>query len=195
MKRLAKRLAVLTTSVLLPCAAAHAAPYAVPFTGGGYDEARVVRSEPLYETVSYPVPRRVCRDERVERGGDYAVTRPVLGAVIGGAIGNAVGHHKENKRVGTVVGALLGAAIGHDISRRESDRDGGYEDVRQVCHEERDYRQERRVTGYNVTYRYAGETYTTQMRRDPGARLRVRVNVTPVDEDDGHDEYARVDDR
>ena len=186
MKRLVnpmtKRLALLITGALLPCVAAQAV--------AGYDQAQVVRTTPLYETVRYAVPRRVCHDERVERStGGYSVTGPVLGALIGAGIGSAVGHHKDHKHVGTAVGAVLGAAIGHDVSRRNSERGTRYDDeLTQVCREEQDYRQEQRITGYNVTYRYAGETYTTQMSRDPGRTLRVRVDVAPVDDDNYRDE-------
>ena len=41
--------------------------------------------------------------------------------------------------------------------------------------------EEERLAGYSVTYVYAGETYTTRRRRDPGDSIRVRVSVRPVD--------------
>lgn len=162
----------------------------VPATAMGattYDRARVVDVEPLYETVSYDVPVEQCRQERVRyskpRQQHASATGPLLGALIGGAIGNAVGHEKRNKQVGTVVGALLGGSIGADISRRNHSQHGstvryGTEQICNVMHE---VREEERLAGYNVTYVYAGETYTTRMRRDPGDSIRVRVSVRPVD--------------
>lgn len=151
---------------------------------GVYDEARVVNVEPLYERVSYSVPTEVCREEQVSyqaqrrRGG---ITAPIVGAVIGGAIGNAVGHHKRNRQVGTAVGALLGGSIGADVARnrRASEGEVRYRNE-QVCHTEREIREEERAAGYRVTYAYAGQTHTTRMNRDPGPTLRVRVNVTPA---------------
>lgn len=151
---------------------------------GVYDEARVVNVEPLFERVSYSVPLEVCREEQVSyhaqrrRGG---VTAPILGAVIGGAIGNAVGHHKRNRQVGTAVGALLGGSIGADIARNRRAPEGTtrYRNE-QVCHTEREVREEERADGFRVTYAYAGQTHTTKMNRDPGPTLRVRVNVTPA---------------
>lgn len=154
---------------------------------GVYDEAKVVNVEPLYERVSYSVPTEVCREEQVSyqaqrpqrrRGG---ATAPILGAVIGGAIGNAVGHHKRNRQVGTAVGALLGGSIGADIARNRRAPEGErrYRNE-QVCHTEREIREEERAAGYRVTYAYAGQTHTTRMNRDPGPTLRVRVNVTPA---------------
>ncbi len=151
---------------------------------GVFDEAKVVHVEPLYERVSYSVPTEVCREEQVSyqaqrrRGG---ATAPILGAVIGGAIGNAVGHHKRNRQVGTAVGALLGGSIGADIARNRRAPEGErrYRNE-QVCHTEREIREEERAAGYRVTYAYAGQTHTTRMNRDPGPTLRVRVNVTPA---------------
>lgn len=151
----------------------------------GFAQADVIRVDPQYETVRREVPREVCRTEDVPRPrSQYSVTSPVLGAVIGGALGNAVGHGDRNKKVGAVIGALLGGAVGHDIARREQVRDGGYDyERRDACRVETSYEEDEQLTGYEVTYRYGGETYTTFMDRDPGPRLRVRVDVTPVEGD------------
>ena len=37
----------------------------------------------------------------------------------------------------------------------------------------------RNASAYDVTYEYAGRTYTTRTSYDPGDRIRVRGNVTP----------------
>lgn len=156
---------------------------AVAFAGTSYDHAKVVGVDPIYETVRIAVPREECFDERVAYGGrrHQSSTAPIFGAIIGGAIGNAVGHHKRNKQVGTVVGALLGGSIGADIAYQNRHR---HEPVRyrteQVCQMVDEMHEEQRLAGYRVRYRYAGETYSTRMDRDPGDRLRVRVRVTPA---------------
>lgn len=149
-----------------------------------YQYAEVVASDPIYESVSYTVPVEQCRQETVAYRDEpraRSATGPILGAIIGGAIGNAVGHHKTNKRVGTAVGAILGGTIGADIERKRSYAGTpvryGTEEVCDVVHE-RHFEQQ--LSGYRVTYRYGGETYSTTMDRDPGSSLRVRVNVTPV---------------
>ncbi|MDH3644616.1 MAG: glycine zipper 2TM domain-containing protein [Gammaproteobacteria bacterium] len=155
------------------------------YDGGHYDRAKVVAVEPLYETVTYDVPREQCYVERApsryEGRHGRSATAPIVGAIIGGALGNAVGHKKRNKQVGTVVGAILGGSIGADIRRRNH---GNYQHVsyrdQQVCRVVSDTREEERLLGYRVTYRYAGETYTTRMDRDPGPSLRVRVRVSPA---------------
>ncbi len=162
---------------------------AAAVAGTSYDRADVVAVEPLYETVSYEVPREQCHVQRTaypryRHVAHRSATAPIVGAIIGGAIGNAVGHKKRNKQVGTAVGAILGGTIGADIARanrRHHDAYGeyGYRDE-EVCRTISDWRTEERVAGYRVTYRYGGATYTTRMDRDPGPSLPVRVHVTPA---------------
>ncbi len=148
----------------------------------GYQYARVLSSEPVYETVAYSVPVEECRDETVayHESRGRSATPPILGAIIGGALGNAVGHKKRNKQVGTVVGAVLGGSIGADVARRNRRHDDVRYTTREVCSVRHEDRREERLAGYLVTYRYGGETYTTEMDHDPGSRLRVRVSVSPV---------------
>jgi uncharacterized protein YcfJ len=148
-----------------------------------YQYAKVLASDPIYETVSYSVPVEQCRDETVayHEAGGRSATGPILGAIIGGALGNAVGHKKRNKQVGTAVGAILGGSIGADVARRQrSYGENVRYSTREVCSVRHEQRYEERLAGYRVTYRYGGETYTTDMDRDPGSSLRVQVRVTPV---------------
>ncbi|NIP15173.1 MAG: glycine zipper 2TM domain-containing protein [Pseudomonadales bacterium] len=149
-----------------------------------YDRARVVSVEPLYETVSYEVPREECRIEEVRharQASQRSYTVPIVGAIVGGAIGNAVGHKKRNKQIGTVVGAVLGGSIGADIARHRHVHGHRREySMERVCRTVSDWHEEQRLLGYRVTYRYAGETYVTRMEEDPGPSLPVRVRVTPV---------------
>lgn len=42
-------------------------------------------------------------------------------------------------------------------------------------------REERRINGYEVEYRYKGELYLSRMDVDPGNKLRIRVTVAPAD--------------
>jgi len=160
----------------------------------GY-EARVVDVNPVYETVRYSVPREECTQERVPvyNGDSYrkqrshSATPGIVGAIIGGALGNAVGHNKTNKRVGLAVGALLGGVIGNDIAKKNQRY--GHDDYRrnerryttqEVCTVHENWQSEQRAAGYDVSYLYAGETYTTRMDSRPGDTIRVNVRVTPV---------------
>jgi uncharacterized protein YcfJ len=39
---------------------------------------------------------------------------------------------------------------------------------------------QQRVTGYQVTYDYRGQQFSTVLPQDPGPTLQVRVSVDPV---------------
>lgn len=151
-----------------------------------YEEARVLRADPVYRTVSYSVPAERCHDEEVayyepERRG--SATPTILGAVIGGALGNAVGHHKGNKRIGTAVGAVLGGSIGNDIGRRAWANQAGVAryGTERVCQSVNEIREEEELAGYDVEYAWGGQVYRTQTRNHPGETLRVRVDVAPAE--------------
>ncbi len=151
-----------------------------------YDEAQVLRADPVYRTVSYNVPTEQCHDEEVtyyepERRG--SATPTILGAVIGGALGNAVGHHKGNKRIGTAVGAVLGGTIGNDIGRRARANQGGASryGTERVCQSVNEVREQEELAGYDVEYAFGGQVYRTQTRNHPGDTLRVRVDVVPAE--------------
>lgn len=151
-----------------------------------YDEATVLSSTPVYRTVETSTPSRECWQEEVvrqrhARGGYDSATPNILGAVIGGAIGNAVGSRKRNKQVGTVVGAILGGSIARDIEYgNRRGRADEYIDVVERCRTVHNVYQEERLIGYDVRYRYNGVEQVTRMQHDPGATVKVRVNVEPV---------------
>lgn len=147
-----------------------------------YEFGTVLESHPIMEISRHQEPRQQCWDEAVEyqERRHQSATGTILGGIIGAAIGNKVGHSRSNKRVGAVAGAVLGASIGNDISRKG--RHGhSYQAVEQRCRTVYDVVEEERVVGYNVKYRYAGHTYTTETTKDPGSSLRLRVSVEPVE--------------
>ena len=147
-----------------------------------YADAPVTGVEPIVETVAHVAPKEHCWfEDAPERVARRSATTPLVGALIGGAIGNAMGHKKRNKQVGAVVGALLGGSIATDIHREGERRVVSNRRLRrQVCEvvDETTYRRE--VTGYLVTYEYAGQTYQARMSRRPGDYVRVRVTVRPA---------------
>jgi len=115
---------------------------------------------------------RIWYEGRRDRGTGGAV----LGAIIGGALGNQVGKG-DGRKAATVAGAVIGGSIGHNQATR-GDR---YEGVERRCRIIEDYREERRLVGYDVEYRYRGEVYMSRLDYDPGDKLRVRVSVAPAD--------------
>lgn len=152
-----------------------------------YEEAPVIDSRPIYQTVEISRPERHCWQEEVarteykDRGGRRSRTPDLLGGLIGGAIGNELGHNKSNQRVGAVVGALLGASIARDVSDSHRPRDSvTFFDTVERCEVVDRWSSEDRLVGYDVTYSYNGYEHTIRMPRDPGHTLRLRVDVEPV---------------
>ena len=150
-----------------------------------YDYARVLSSEPIYETFEHRIPQESCwietvREERPKRGRSHTPT--IVGGIIGGAIGNAVGSGDKNKKIGAVVGSVLGMSIGSDISRKHGrdNIDIQYRDVER-CETHYNIQRESKLTGYDVTYKYRGNIYTTSMSNEPGKRIKVAVSVQPID--------------
>ncbi|HLT63331.1 MAG TPA: glycine zipper 2TM domain-containing protein [Pseudohongiella sp.] len=148
-----------------------------------YVYAEVVDSRPIYQAVTVASPAEQCWQEevRVRESGHSASNTPViLSTIIGGALGNAVGHNKSNKRVGTVVGAVLGHTVGRDIVRANSHPEPVRYQTVQHCEQVTQYRDEERLIGYQVRYRYNGEEFSIRTDYDPGDRIRLRVSHDPV---------------
>lgn len=150
-----------------------------------YDYATVVDAKPIFRTVRVSTPREECWQEDVvyrqgyDKGNNAVGT--VMGGVIGGAIGNAVGHKKRNKQVGAVVGAVVGATLGNAISESSGrSRERVSYDTEEVCRVYHDYREEQRIDGYEVRYRYHNRTFSTRTETDPGDSIKVRLAVSPV---------------
>lgn len=137
--------------------------------GSFSDSARVVEVRPAYERVV----TRECGPSRVEGATGNPSDRvagTVVGGLVGGIAGNQIGNGHGNT-LATVVGALGGAALGGHLAGGESgSRVRDCEDV---------VRQ--RSVGYDVTYDYRGTLETYRTSRDPGvgARVPVRVSVSP----------------
>ena len=164
------------------------------YDGGTYDTAEVLRSEPQTRIVRIVEPQQECHREvryvrTAERraGGPYRGAATLVGGVLGAVLGHQIGRD-ESRGVGTVAGALIGGAIGHELARDPRidglAADAREDEVRPVeaerCETHSVERYEERIDGYRVTYRYNGHIFSTQLPRDPGGTLRVRVNIEPV---------------
>ena len=146
----------------------------VPSQGTGYVAAG-------YQQPAQPAPP----PERTVGAGT------VIGAIIGGVVGHQFGRSSGGRDVGTGVGVVAGGLIGNQIENSPpANAAPGYTqggparvdyipETRTVqrCRTVYDGRDE--VTGYNVAYRYQGRDYTTRMAYDPGATMRVQVNLSP----------------
>lgn len=168
-------------------------------TAGHYDNgdstyAQVVDVQPLYENVRVPQNRRVCEDRRSNNRSQYRGNRnysshrsngggAVLGGIIGGLIGNRFGKG-HGRDAATAAGIIAGAAIGsnakhrgYNDNRRYNSRNNRNNRNRRHCYTQRDYYEEQRITGYDVSYEYIGRIYHTRMQNHPGDRVKLNVNV------------------
>lgn len=136
-----------------------------------YDYGRVTQVTPVYRTITEYRPQQVCTQTHVSPRSRSA-TPVVMGAIIGGALGHAVGNNKTNKKVGMVAGAVLGGSIGNDSRHTPQ---GYYEDCRTV-NSSVQYRQV--LDGYQVSYRYKGQTFQTFTDQHPGNRIALKVTTT-----------------
>jgi uncharacterized protein YcfJ len=143
------------------------------------DFGRVVRVQPRVEQIR--TPRQECRTEYVqvpvqqERSGGGSVVGGIAGALLGSQIGSGNG-----KVAAAAAGAIAGAMVGDRVENNGRNVQGGVQEqaVRQCRMVEAI---ESRTSGYDVTYEYRGQTYTSLMSRDPGNRVRLRVSVEPLD--------------
>jgi uncharacterized protein YcfJ len=144
-----------------------------------YDHAKVIDVRPVYHRVRVATPQRECWDEQVthyDGGRSDSYTGVIVGGIVGGVVGNQFGRGR-GKDAATIAGTLLGASIAHDLGRAPAQP---YTTVRQHCRVVDHYQEHERLVGYDVSYRYRGELYTTRMDRDPGRRVRVHVTEFPA---------------
>jgi uncharacterized protein YcfJ len=167
---------------LIPLAAALALGASGAMAGPTYEDTAPVRSAvPEYEKVN--IPRKDCYSEyvpepRYRRGGVDSYVGPLIGGVTGGLLGAQVGRG-NGKVAASAAGAAIGAIVGDRLSNRGGP-DEFYEREVRRCRMVDNF--ETRITGYRVTYDYAGRTYTTTLPYDPGPRLPVHVHVEPAED-------------
>lgn len=160
------------------------APYPVkhPANTAFQDTAWVLSSKPVYQEINQP--RRECWEEKVGyeqreviRGSDNSVGSAIFGGLVGGVLGNSIGKG-DGRKAATAAGAVLGAIAGDKFadSRREYGPAEPRVRVEQRCREVDNWT--RKVTGYDVVYRYQGRDYTSFMPFDPGNKVRVNVSVS-----------------
>lgn len=153
--------------------AALPAAHAVEFE----DTARVTRVQPRMEQISRP--REECRTEYVQTPvqPQRSPAGSIIGGIAGAVLGNQVGD--GNGRVAaTAAGAIAGTVIGDRVANQNAPQGRVQEQAVRQCRMVEAY--ETRTVGYDVTYDYRGQSYTSTMSYDPGQRLRVRVSVEPI---------------
>jgi len=103
------------------------------------------------------------------------------GAVIGGVLGAVVGNNaasRKHRALGALGGAIVGSSIGREVGELSSPEPRVVQEVREcVTRPVERWRDE--VVGYEVTYVYAGRSYSTTLRYNPGRALRVDLAGRP----------------
>ncbi len=97
----------------------------------------------------------------------------LFGGIVGGLIGNQFGGGNGKKAL-TIAGALAGSSIARDAARNNRRQ------PREVCHTSYQTEVIEHVTGYDVTYEYAGQLFEKRMTEHPGDSVRVRVALEPA---------------
>jgi len=150
---------------------------------GDYEYAQVVGVQPIRTQVRVSEPVRECHDEVVHQSDGPFSSRHIgstmLGGLIGGVVGNQVGHG-HGRDAARIAGAIIGGAIGNNVSHDRQLGEYGNERVVERCDVRYRDSWEERIDGYDVTYEYAGRQYFTRMPYDPGERVRIRIDVTPM---------------
>ena len=162
------------------------------------DSAQVVSVRASMDRI--PVNREECWSEQRRGYEERTVTRQdngapigagtVLGAIVGGVVGHQFGNSSGGRDRGTAAGAIVGGLVGNQVDR---DNNNIYAPSQSVEVERRPVTRDvercrtiqevREVpVGYEVRYRYGGREFVTNLPFDPGRRLRVAVDVQPVED-------------
>ena len=158
------------------------------------DSAAVTSVRPTMDRI--PVNREECWSEHRRGYEERQVTRQdsgapigtVLGAIAGGVIGHQVGNGRGND-VATAGGAIVGGLVGNQYDRNNGNLGGPpvteveRHPVTREVERCRTVQEVREVpVGYEVHYRYGGREFMARMPFDPGRRVRVAVDIRPIEE-------------
>jgi uncharacterized protein YcfJ len=179
-----RKLTLLTgLSTLLMLNVAYAGSGKGDSRGGLYDYAQVVQVQPIVRKIQVSTPVRECWEENEVRtvSSQPGVSgSAIVGGIIGGLIGNQMGQG-HGRTAMTVMGVALGSTVGQAASRQGAAQAETVSYPVQRCQTRENISYQERVDGYQVTYKYHGQTYRTRMPYDPGKKVKVRVEVRPVD--------------
>lgn len=141
------------------------------------DFGRVVRVTPRVE--QYNQPRQECRTDyvQVQQPAQRSAGGSIVGGIAGALLGSQVGSG-NGRTAAAAAGAIAGAVVGDRVDNRDAQPGGVQEQAVKQCRTVEHW--ESRTTGYEVVYDYRGRNYTSVMSYDPGERVRLRVNIEPM---------------
>ena len=149
--------------------------------GQTFVEVPVIRSVPIQQTSEIRTPQKNCA-HRMIHVDDRGRALPgengnILGTIIGGALGGFVGSNVGSGKcqlAATAIGVLGGATIGRAYA---PPRRAQYVN-REVCETSYRIQHVTNIVGYNVTYNFEGQVYTSRMQANPGTSIRLLLNTT-----------------
>lgn len=142
----------------------------VAFGAAAQEVGNVISSRPVIQQVA--VPRQNCAPVLVQAEPQTSGMGGLTGALIGAGVGSQIGGGNGAIAAG-LIGAFGGALLGNNV---EANNMRAQQVAVPTCTTETTY--ENRTVGYDVTYEYAGQQYTTRMPYDPGPS--IRLQVTPM---------------
>lgn len=147
-------------------------------SAAAYDYAKVVSVQPIIRYVTVRTPVRECwQDTQYYSHYEHRHNSPgrtLAGALIGGVIGHQFGSGRGNDAA-TIAGAMIGASAARGPVQRVE-----YARPVERCETRYQSQRQQRIDGYDVLYRYKGQTYATRMPYDPGRKIKVRVDIRPA---------------
>ena len=152
-----------------------------------YGFAKVVAATPIYRQVRVSNPIKECWEEPViHTQNNNSYPKSASGMAVGGILGGIIGHQvgKGNgKKLATAMGTLIGAQIGHKAVNGHVQQNHGsttYTEYEERCDVRHQVSYEEVIDGYRVTYRFQGEHYQIEMPYNPGKRIKLRIQISPV---------------
>jgi uncharacterized protein YcfJ len=136
--------------------------------------AKVISSTPVLGEIS--TPQRNCWNEEVQVQQPKSPEGTVIGAIAGGLLGSTMGRG-SGKAAATAVGVVTGAVVGNSVTNNETST----QNVRRC---QTTTTTQRQVIGYDVTYEYAGQRYTSRFANDPGDRVAININPSGASSSD-----------
>ena len=149
--------------------------------GQTFVEVPVIRSIPIQQTSEIRTPQKNCAHRMIhvdDRGRAFPgqngnIIGTIIGSALGGFVGSNIGKGK-GQLAATAIGVLGGASVGRAYS---PPRQPQYVN-REVCETSYKIQHVTNVVGYNVTYNFEGQVYTSRMQTQPGNSIRLLLNTT-----------------
>lgn len=125
-------------------------------------------------TTQVAVPQQQCTDQQALVQPRSSGGGALLGALVGGVVGHNLGEG-FGRAAATGLGMVAGSVIG---DRTEAANTPAATVPVRSCQNVTSY--ENRIVGYDVTYEFNGQRYTTRLAQDPGPRIALNVSVAPA---------------